>query len=106
VSKNVEARIDNRREWGQSKAAVNCSDLIQPRREAGALDRATQGEVQMLGTDRGRERVSGGTVQVEPQNYRGHGEPRFVPSLKAAGKGPNVLNRCTLARELMQGSTV
>jgi hypothetical protein len=66
VSKSVEARIDNRREWGQSKAAVDCSDLIQPRREDWGLDRATPGEVQMFGTDRGPER-SGGRAQVEPQ---------------------------------------
>jgi hypothetical protein len=42
VSKNVEVRIDNCREWGQSKAAVNCSGLIQPRKEDGVLDRAAR----------------------------------------------------------------
>ena len=66
MSKNVEARIDNRRGWGLSKVAVNSSNLTQRPREDGVLDGATQGEVR-CGTDRGRERGSGGTVQVEPQ---------------------------------------
>jgi hypothetical protein len=42
VSKDVEARIDNCRERGQSKAAVNCSGLIQQRQEDGVLDRAAR----------------------------------------------------------------
>ena len=69
--------IDNCREWGQSKAAVNSSGLIQPRREDGVSRESHAGAVQMFGTDRRQKHGLSGTVHPPPQRITSDmGKPR------------------------------
>jgi len=88
VSKNVEARIDNCREWGQSKGVVNCSGLTQPRKQDGVLDGAAR-EARYRCLDRPRALFWRHSSGRAAENHRGQGKAPFVPSLKAAGQGSN-----------------
>ena len=90
MSKNVEARIDNCREWGQSKGAVNCSGLIQPRKEDGVLDRADR-KARYRCLDRPRAPFWRHGSGRAAENHRGQGEAPIAPSLKASGKGSDAL---------------